>query len=114
MWRDEGYVLDILLAARRILDYTRDLDEDHFLTDDLVQDGVIRQFEVIGEAAGRLSTAFVVDHPDIPWPAMVSMRNRLIHEYRTVRMEVVWQAAKTDIPKLIGMVTPLVPPDETE
>lgn len=114
MWRDEGYLLDILQAARRIRAFVQGVDETRFLTDDLIQSGVIRQLEVVGEAAGRVSTALVVQHPEIPWRAMVSMRNRLIHEYNRVRMEVVWQAVQTDIPNLIELIAPLVPPADAD
>ena len=112
MWRDDGYLLDILNAARSIQSFTKDVDEERFLRDELVQSAVIRQFEIIGEASGRISTGFVVDHPAIPWREMVSMRNRLIHEYTKVRVELVWQAIQADIPKLIELITPLVASEE--
>jgi uncharacterized protein with HEPN domain len=108
MWRDDGYLLDILDAAHSIQVFTAGVDEKRFCEDDLLQSGVIRKLEIIGEAAGRVSTEFVVDHPAIPWRQMVSMRNRLIHEYTKVRMELVWQAVQADIPALVELITPLV------
>lgn len=112
MWRDEGYLLDMLNAARRIVSFVKDISEEQFLTDELVQSAVIRQLEVIGEAAGRVSTKFTLDHPEIPWREIVSMRNRLIHEYARVRLDVVWQAVQEDIPVLIDRIAPIVPPEE--
>jgi uncharacterized protein with HEPN domain len=111
MWRDDGYLLDILEAARRILLFIDNVTEDRFLSDELIQSAVIRQFEIIGEAAGRISTEYIVNHPTIPWREMVSTRNRLIHEYEKVRMDVIWEATQTDIPSLIERILPLIPID---
>ena len=112
MLRDNALLEDILRAARLILAFTKDVDEARFMTDELIQSGVMKQFENIGEAAGLVSTAFSVDHPEIPWHGMVSMRNRLIHGYSKVRLELVWKGVKTDISALIALIEPLVPPEE--
>lgn len=114
MWRDDALLLDILHAARLIRDFTGDVDEERFMRDELIQSAVIRQFEIIGEAANLVSTQFVLDHPEIPWPKMVSMRNRLIHGYAKVRLEIVWKAISTSIPELISLIEPLVPPEEEQ
>lgn len=111
MWRDEGLLLDIVESARRILRFTEDVDETQFLVDELVQSAVIRQIEIIGEAAGRVSTAFRVEHPEVPWAMMVAMRNRMIHGYAKVRMEIVWATVRQDIPRLMEQIIPLLPPD---
>lgn len=79
---------------------------------DLIQSAVIRQIEVIGEAASLISTEFCVDHPEIPWRKMVDMRNRLIHGYSRVRLDLVWQAVRDDIPSLIALIEPLTPLEE--
>ena len=71
----------------------------------LVQDGVIRQLEIIGEATKRLSNAVRVDYPSIPWQDMAGMRDKLIHDYFGVDMEAVWLTAKDDIPVLKAAVS---------
>ena len=115
MWRDDGSLLDILNAARSIQSFTKDVDEERFLRDELVQSAVIRQFEIIGEASGRISTGFVVDHPAIPWREMVSMRNRLIHGYDVADRDLVWDTIREDLPALVGQLEEILegiqPPD---
>jgi len=71
------------------------------------------QIEIIGEATKRLSDEFRNQHPDIPWRSMAGMRDVVIHGYDHVDIEEVWRVAKADIPRLIMMLEPLVPPEET-
>jgi uncharacterized protein with HEPN domain len=81
MQRDETYLLDILLAARRIEEYTRNTTGNEFDQNNLLQDAVIRQFQVIGEAARLVSQEYKEAHLEIPGRQMVGMRHRLIHQY---------------------------------
>jgi uncharacterized protein with HEPN domain len=80
-WRDAALLLDILLAAEAALSFTAGLDEQAFLLSDLHQSAIIRKCEVMGEAAGKVSTAFCAAHPEIPWKQMTGLRHRLIHDY---------------------------------
>jgi len=111
MWRDDAYLLDILIAARKVLKYTDGLSRQEFDSSDLVQNAVMRMLEVIGEAARRLSEEMRDEHPEVPWAQMIGMRNRLIHEYFRIDADKVWDAVQDDIPALISMVEPLVPPE---
>jgi len=114
MSRDPAYLLDILIAARLILDYAKGLSLKAFRSDQLRQDAVMRRFEIIGEATRRISDDYRTAHPEIPWGEMIGMRNRLIHEYDEANLSIVWGSVKRDIPELIALIEPLVPPDEPD
>ena len=111
MQRDLAHRLDILQSAVLVQGFTRDVDEDAFRRDTLRQDAVIRRIEVIGEASRRVSMDFRAAHPEIPWQGMVGMRSRLIHEYDRVDLVELWNVVREDVPQLIGLLSPLVPPE---
>ncbi len=101
--RIHDYLGHILLAIDRIGRYTASLDEADFLRSELVQDAVIRNIEIIGEAANsvqRADPAFAALHGDIPWQVMYTMRNRVSHAYDKVDLEIVWNTVRTDLPGL--------------
>ena len=87
MSRDDAYLLDILLMAKEAPDFTIDMDKEAFLLDRKSQFAVIRCFEIIGEAAKRLSNEFQKQHAEIPWAKMARMRDLLIHAYGRVNTE---------------------------
>ena len=80
MWRDEAYVLDMLLAARKACQFTEGVTETQFYADELRQQAVMRLIQIIGEAARKVSPEYERAHPEIPWRLIVGMRNRLVHE----------------------------------
>jgi uncharacterized protein with HEPN domain len=110
-WRDAALLLDMRLAAEDAVAFVATLDEQAFLASNLHQSAVIRKLEVIGEAAGRVSKAFRVAHPNIPWREMTGLRHRLIHGYGDVRLDIVWRVATEKLPSLIVSLGPLIPPD---
>ncbi|KRT66793.1 MAG: hypothetical protein XU11_C0004G0041 [Candidatus Dadabacteria bacterium CSP1-2] len=112
MWRDDAYLLDILIAARRAREFTSDLTWEDFQKSSLHQNAVMRMLEIIGEAARKISQETKNAHPDIPWKDITGMRNRLIHEYFRIDIEKVWDTVRNDIPVLITIIEPLVPPEE--
>lgn len=101
MPRDREYLLDILESARLACGYLRDKTEQEFLNDVQCQDSVIRRLEVIGEAARRISDEGRAALPELPWKAMIGMRNVMIHGYDDVDLTVVWNTVKDDLPALI-------------
>ena len=113
MWRDETYVLDMLLAARKVLEFTEEVHWERFSRDELVQNAVMRQIQIIGEGARSVSSEYQSEHPDVPWPAIIGMRNRLVHEYFRILPRRVWDVVEKDVPRLIEVLGPLVP-DESE
>lgn len=97
------YLRHIRQAIQRIKRYTAGMDEAGFLGDELVQDGVIRNIEIIGEAArnvARYHPNFAAKHAEVPWEDIYLMRNRVSHGYFTVDLEIVWKTVRRDIPDL--------------
>jgi uncharacterized protein with HEPN domain len=111
MRRDSALLLDMLLAARKIRRYTAGMTLQDFRTNDLVQSGVIRELQVIGEAARNITYETRADYPDIDWQGATGMRNRLVHEYFSVNLDIVWQTVQSNIEPLIVQLEQHVPPD---
>jgi uncharacterized protein with HEPN domain len=109
MPRDESvYLRHMLDAIARIETYLQGIDEAHFLQQSLIQDGVIRQLEVIGEAVKRLSEELKARHSHVPWQDIAGMRDKLIHGYFGVDLEKVWLTAQDDLPILKAEVTKML------
>jgi uncharacterized protein with HEPN domain len=112
MWRDDAYLLDILIAAKRAKEFAADLTWEEFQKSSLHQHAIMKTLEIIGEAANKISQNVKDAHPEIPWKEIVGMRNRLIHEYFSLDIEKIWDTVQNDIPLLIVLIEPLVPPEE--
>lgn len=97
---DAVYLKHIRDAISRIEEYTKAVGYDDFVKNNLIQDGVIRQLEIIGEATKRLSNEFKNKYPHIAWKDIAGMRDKLIHDYLGVDLEAVWDTVKKDVPLL--------------
>lgn len=102
MPKDEAYLLDILMAARAVVRFTEPVDYESFIANEEKYEAVIRKFEIIGEAARRLSPEIREQIPEIPWRLLTAMRNVLIHDYDNVDLRIVWETAHKDVPALIA------------
>ena len=100
--RQQGLLSDILDSARLIQTYVTDVTQEAFLAGSEKQDAVLRRFEVIGEAASRLSPETQARFPALPFRSMRGMRNIIAHDYGEVDLELVWITATTDVPVLIA------------
>lgn len=104
------YLKHILEAIKRIEKYIEDCDEVEFLNNELIQDAVIRNIEIIGEASRNIGKHFpdyAQEHVEVPFSAAYEMCNALSHGYFKVDLEVVWKTIKKDIPELEVIITNL-------
>ena len=101
MSKDSAYLADILNAAQAIRRFVAGVSKEQFLANEEKYEAVNRKFEIMGEAARRLSPEARQQFPDIPWKLVTAMRNILIHDYDDVNLNVVWQTAQDDLPGLI-------------
>ena len=105
--RVPDYMGHILEAIERIEEYVSGMDEMAFLASKLVQDAVIRNIEIVGEASNniqRVDPVFAAQHAEIPWQVMYAMRNRVSHGYDKVDFEMVWKTICNDLPDLYKLV----------
>lgn len=98
---DRVYLSHIIDALHQINEYTDKLDYDDFMAARVVQDAVIRQFEIVGEATKNLSEVFRARYPDIPWKDLAGFRDKLIHQYFGVDISLVWRSVVDDLPILL-------------
>jgi uncharacterized protein with HEPN domain len=96
--RDAKLLLeDMLDSMSKIRKYTFQYSFDDFCRDDKTIDAVIRNFEIIGEAANRIPDELKLNNPEIPWRSLIGLRNRVIHEYFGVDLEIVWDIVTNDL-----------------
>ncbi len=99
---------DILEAINRIQRYTASLDFANFQKDEKTIDAVVRNLEIIGEAAKHIPPKIEKKYPDIPWSEMKGMRNVLSHEYFGVNVSILWQTVQHDLPPLVRLLRELL------
>lgn len=94
-------VSDILESARKILDYTTGQSFEDFTADSKTMDAVIRNFEIIGEAANRLPDEFKDRFPETDWHRIRGFRNRIVHDYFGIDYSIIWTIKETFLPLMI-------------
>lgn len=104
------YLEDISNSISNIEDYTKGLSFENFSNDKKTVDAVVRNLEIIGEAARNIGESFTESHNELPWSEMISMRNKVIHEYIAVDVEILWKTIKEDLPKLKNQIKQLSSP----
>ncbi|HEX2644086.1 MAG TPA: HepT-like ribonuclease domain-containing protein [Thermoanaerobaculia bacterium] len=112
MWRDDAHLLDMVIAARKVLRYASGIGAERFRQDEILQDAIVRNLQILGEAARKISDDFRQAHTEIPWSQIIGMRNRLVHEYFRIDVERVWETVADDLPPLLLALEPLVPPED--
>ena len=109
--RVPDYLAHIVEAIDRIHRYVDGMAEADFLADEKTQDAVVRNFEILGEAAHnieKLHPAFAARHAQVPWALMYTMRNRVAHGYFKVDYALVWNTIHADLPQLRALVAALL------
>lgn len=88
------------------------MNEQTFRQDEKTQFAVLYAITILGEVVKRLSSNFRSDHPTIPWREIAGMRDKMVHDYQKVNIDLVWQVIQHDIPQLLAYITPLLPTEE--
>jgi len=91
-------IQDMLEAIAKIRRYTAGLTAETFPTDEKSVDAVVRNLEIIGEAANRLPEDFKAQHREVEWSKIIGLRNRIIHDYFGIDLQIVWQVLQRDLP----------------
>ena len=102
--RDREVLGHIVTAATKLLRFTAGKSDADFMADEVLQDAAIRNLEVIGEAVTKLSAELKAFHADVPWTDIAAMRNRLIHGYMTVNLEIVCDTVTMVVPPFLDRI----------
>jgi len=105
---DKQFLEDILESIRRIEEYTQSLDYESFLKNTMVQDAVIRNLEIIGEAVKNISTELKEKYSEISWKDIARMRDKVIHFYFGINWDIVWSVIKDKIPELKNKINDIL------
>jgi len=101
---DVEFLADTKEAVLRINAYTGDLSYEQFLEDKKTQDAVVRNLEIIGEAAKNISEELKKKYPQIRWKDLAGVRDKLIHHYFGVNFDIVWNIVKQELPELLSQL----------
>ncbi len=105
MSNDQEIILDLYHALNQILIFTQNMNKQEFINDEKTQSSVLYQLVIMGEAVNRLSEKFKNQYPQIPFNEIRGMRNRVVHEYKEVDCDIIWEAIQKDIPELIHFIS---------
>ena len=103
--RDRERLEHILAAINRVVRYTKDKTYEDLLTDDMMYYAVVKNIEMMGEAANMLTAEFKAAHPETPWKMVKGMRNYIVHEYFQIDNQVVWDVVTNELPTLHQQIT---------
>jgi uncharacterized protein with HEPN domain len=116
-FRAKDYLLHMLEAADRVLEYTAGVTEEQFVANQMLQDAVVRNIEIIGEAANNLlevGPEFAARYPSIPFARIYGMRNRVAHGYFAVSTAMIWDSVQVDVPELRGQIAKVLDELQTQ
>ena len=114
MQDDDALLLDMLIAARDAVAFVSGASWEEFRSNRMMRAAVQYTVQTIGEAANDVSMTTRAAHAEIPWARIVGMRHRLVHGYRDVDLEIVWDVIQNHLPALIAALEPLVPPEKDQ
>ena len=99
---------DMLESAIKVKRYTANMTFDSFTNDEKTIDAVVRNFEIIGEAANRIDPDFQTKNPELEWKRIRGFRNRIVHDYFGIDYEIVWEIIENNLNELIGWLEVLI------
>ena len=102
----------MLVTARKAAKFAQELEYEQFERSDLHQNAILKVLEIVGEAAARISDETKSAHPEIPWPNVIGLRNRIVHAYFGLDLKIVWKIVNESLPELVQKLEQLVPPEE--
>jgi len=108
------YVQDIVEALGEVEDFTSGMQFEDFVKDKKTINAVVRSLEVIGEAAKKIPDSLRAEHPGIPWKRMAGMRDKLIHEYFGIDLEIVWEVINNELPPVRPLIQTVLEDIERE
>jgi uncharacterized protein with HEPN domain len=100
-----GHIYDAICTIET---YSAGVNKTAFLANGMMQDAIMRQIEIIGEAAGRISYELQEKHPDLPWLEMRAIRNKIVHDYLEINTDIIWDTVKNDLPPLKTQIKKLL------
>lgn len=101
---DAVYLGHMASSVARIAEFVGRVQRDEFDREWILQNALIRELEILGEAAGKLSAEFVGANPEVPWKEMTGLRHKLIHDYIEVDLDIVWRTATVNVPEIAVFV----------
>ena len=101
---DRISLVDMLIHAKEAIDLLGEASADELKSNRVMQLALMRLVEIVGEAANRVSLTTQQRHPEIPWPLIIGMRNRIVHEYDNVNLDVLWDTITNELPPLISQL----------
>ena len=98
---------DIIEAAAKIASYTAGMTREDFISSGMAADAVVRNLEIIGEAANRLPAEFTDKHSGIEWRKIIGLRHRIVHDYFGVDLDIIWSIIRRDLPDFVSKIVTL-------
>ena len=98
---DETRIKHMFDAAQKAITFTNNRTFQDLEEDEMLALALVKLIEIVGEAASRVSKDYQANHTQIPWSAMIGMRNRLVHAYFDINLKILWQTTQEDLPSLM-------------
>lgn len=98
----------MLQAITRVEEVVERFSKDELLEDWMVQDSLIHELQILGEAAGKISKELLAANPEVPWSEMTALRHKIVHDYFVIELEVVWDTARIDVPAVRPLIQSLI------
>ena len=105
---DALYLRHMLDAIDRVIEATQRVTREDFNGEWMIQDAIVHELQILGEAAGRVSRELTDRHPEVPWRQVTGLRHKIVHDYFAVDLDVVWDTATLDVPAIRPVVETLL------